>query len=101
MYDIILTGRIKGDPLYKLHFAQSVVKMKTWRPQASIWNPAILPEGREYGWYIRQCVHALMDKAAPGCILVRRKGWNKGFGSVALWALARCIGMPVLDEWKL
>jgi hypothetical protein len=101
MYDVILSGKITGDAEYRLKFAQAVVKVKTVFPCANVWNPAALPDDREYRWYIRQCLRAIMDDAGPTCVLVLMKGWNRSPGAVAEWAVARCLGMPVVKLWEL
>jgi hypothetical protein len=101
MYDVILSGRITGYADYRLKFAQAVVKVKTVFPGACVWNPAELPEGREYAWYMRQCLMAIMEDAKPTCVLVMLKGWNRSKGAVAEWAVARCLGMPVVKLLEL
>ena len=93
MYDVILSGPISGDGNYKERFALAQVHVRQRMPGALVWNPAVLEEGREYRWYMRQCVRVIMDEAGPGCALVLLKGWNRSLGSVAEWALARCLGM--------
>lgn len=95
MYDVILSGRITGEPQYKLRFAQAQVAARAKRPGARVWNPAVLPPDREYAWYIRICLHVILDEAAPGCVLVLLKGWNRSLGAVAEWAVARCLGMVI------
>ena len=101
MYDVILSGKITGDADYKLKFAQAVVRVKTAHPGASVWNPCLLPDDREYRWYMRQCLRVIMDDASPTCVLVLMKGWNRSPEAVAEWAVARCIGMPVVKLWEL
>lgn len=93
MYDVILSGPISSDPEYRRKFAAAVVRVRARMAGARVWNPAELPAGREYGWYMRQCVLAIMDEAKPTCLHVRMRGWNRSPGSVAEWALARCLGM--------
>jgi len=97
MYDVILSGKITGDERYRLRFAQAYVAARAKRPGARVWNPALLPEGREYRWYMKKCLHVILNEAAPGCVLVLLKGWNRSPGAVAEWAAARCVGM----KWEV
>jgi hypothetical protein len=93
MYDVILSGPITGHAGCRERFALAQVHVQQRMPGASVWNPAVLEEGREYRWYIRVCCLVILDEAGPGCTLVLLKGWNRSLGSVAEWALARCLGM--------
>lgn len=95
-YDIILSGRITGNTNYRRDFALAVVQIHRKDPNLVIWNPAELEGGRDYRWYMRKCIHAIMDEAAPDCVHVRMPGWNRSLGSVAEWALCRCLGMKCL-----
>ena len=101
MYDVILSGRIDGEPEYRVRFAQAVVKVRTKMPGAKVWNPAELESGREYKWYMRRCLHAIMEESKETCVLVLLKGWNRSLGAVAEWAVARCLGMPVVRLWEM
>lgn len=101
MYDVILSGRITGNASYKSDFALAVVRVKQVMPGAKVWNPAALDEGRDYKWYMRACVRAIMEEAAPACVHVRLQGWNRSPGSVAEWALCRCLGMPSVGIGEL
>lgn len=92
-YDVILSGPITGVKEYRAIFAQAVVTVREKRHGARVWNPATLPDGMEYRWYMRQCLRAIMDEARPACVLVQLKGWNRSLGSVAEWVVARCLGM--------
>ena len=101
MYEVILSGPISGKEGYKLAFAQAQVKVHGKLPRANIWNPAMLPEGRTYKWYMRVCLQVILDEAAEGCVLVQMKGWNRSLGSVAEWAVARCLGMRCVEIGEL
>lgn len=93
-YDFILSGPISGNERYRVEFALASGMLRQKVPGAKVWNPAMLEEGRDYKWYMRKCVAAIMDEAKPTCVHVRMKGWNRSLGSVAEWALCRCLGMP-------
>lgn len=90
-YDVLLSGPISGVPEYKLRFAQASVRVRAGRPGVRIWNPAVLPDDREYGWYMRQCLDAVFDSA----LVVMLPGWENSPGAVAERALALALGIPV------
>jgi len=104
-YDIILSGPINGTTDYKERFAVTLVKQlakrRTFTAEGAprpinIWNPAELGEGRDYEWYMWQCLDAI--RHSPRCTLVRMKGWHCSLGAVAEWALCRCLGRTIVDE---
>lgn len=90
-YDVCLSGPITGVADYKVRFAQAVVRVLSARPGVRIWNPAVLPEGRTYEWYMRQCTDAVYDSAA----VVMLDGWEQSPGACAERALALALGIPV------
>lgn len=98
-YDIILCGRITGYPRYKVKFAQACVAAHTRFPGTRIFNPAELPDDRDYRWYMKTCVDAIFNRAAPNCVIIRLKDWNDSKGSRAESALADCLGIPIIEQW--
>lgn len=101
MWNAILIGNLTDTRNSKLRFAQAYVKVRTKMPGATVWNPAELDDGRDTVWYLRAYFRALVDDAAPGCVLVRMRGWNRDPMAIMLWALANCLSMPVVDEQHL
>lgn len=110
-YDIILCGPIAGYADYKAAFGKVKAELRQeWiadynrrvkageDPKAlkylpEVWNPAEMPDGREYAWYMRQCVEAIMG--SPQARVVMLPGWSASPGATAEWALARCLGMRI------
>ena len=90
-YDVFLSGPISGVSDYKLRFAKAFVRVKMANPSARIWNPGVLPDDRDYEWYMRQCVDAVFDSLS----VVMLPGWEDSPGAVAERALARALGIPV------
>lgn len=102
MWDVILSGPISGDAQYRVKFAQASVRVKALMPGAQVWNPATLPQGREYAWYMDRCFEAIRRHAAPRCVVLMLPGWNRSPGAVAEWAYARCMGLRVIGigDWR-
>ena len=78
-YDIILCGPVSGIANYKMRFAVALVNVRRKQIQAgtkrqSIWNPAVMPDGRSEEWYIWECLKAI--KASPNATLVMLPGWK-------------------------
>jgi hypothetical protein len=94
-YDVILSGKITGDDEYRQKFAKAYAGVRARRPGVRVWNPATLPDDREYRWYVRTCLDVIMNEAAPGCVLRLLPGWNRSLGAVAEWAVARCLGIKI------
>lgn len=100
-WDVILSGPITGRPEYKREFAQAVVKVHAVMRGVKIWNPAELPAGREYRWYMVQCTEAILKGAKDGCVLVTLEGWQDSPGARAEVALAESVGMRVVGVDEL
>jgi len=97
-YDVILSGPITGVPDYVVKFALAYVKTRQNGLNATgrlpkVWNPAELPAGRAYGWYMRRCVDAIFE--SPGATLALLPGWEESKGAMAEKALAVSLGMKV------
>lgn len=99
MYTVILSGGITGRKNYREEFAVALVAARVRWHGAKVWNPATLPAGREYRWYMRKCCAAILEETDEQTVFVRLKGWNRSLGAVAEWALARCLGLKVVDQW--
>jgi len=100
-WDFVLSGKISGNPGYRVDFALAVAAIRARYPGTEVWNPGTLPDDRDYRWYMERCVEAIMRDAKPTCVHVRLKGWNRSPGSVAEWALARCLGMRCVELGEL
>lgn len=98
-YDIILSGGISGVRDYKLRFALGQVHSRVRWPGACVWNPALLPEGRAYRWYMRVCLLAIIDGTHDKTVCVRLRGWYRSLGAVAEWAVCLCLGLEIVDQW--
>lgn len=62
-------------------------------PECKIWNPAEVPDDRNYQWYMRQCVHALFESS----MIYMLPGWRESSEAQAEHALAECLGIAVLE----
>ena len=97
-YDIILCGGIKGVPDYRERFAVALVSVRRKQLQAgtkrqSVWNPAVLPDGRTEEWYIWECLKAI--KSSPHATLVMLPGWAKSSSAMLQYALGLYLGRKV------
>ena len=97
-YEVVLSGKITGDPEYRRRFAELLVRVRCRWHGAKVWNPGELEDGREYLWYMRRCLDVIMNRCRPGARIVRMRGWHRSAGAVAEWAVARCFGLEVVDE---
>ena len=98
VYDVILSGPITGVPDYAVRFAlaYSNIRQRVFHATGAlpeVWNPATLPAGRTYDWYIRRCVDAIF--ASPGATVFLLPGWCDSKGARAEHALAVSLGMKV------
>ena len=96
-YDVILSGAISGDAGYRAVFAMATNRARHRWPGRRIWNPALLPQGREYRWYLRECLEVILD-APQKATVVMLEGWERSPGAVAERALAVAIGLEVVEE---
>ena len=96
-YDVILSGAISGDANYRAVFALATNRARNRWPGRRIWNPALLPQGREYRWYLRECLDVILD-APEKATVVMLEGWERSPGAVAERALALAIGLEVVEE---
>lgn len=90
-YDIILSGPITGVPDYKQRFAIAYClaredHRKAHGKEASVFNPAALPDGRTEEWYMQRCHEAIF--ASPKATMLQLKGWQQSEGCVSEHALA-------------
>ena len=98
VYDVILSGPITGVTDYVVRFALAYVqtRQRVFRATGvlpAVWNPATLPAGRTYDWYLRRCVDAIF--ASPGATVFLLPGWCDSKGALAEHALAVSLGMKV------
>lgn len=91
-YDFFLSGPISGHADYRQAFAKAVVEINRRHPGSRIWNPAELPAGRDYRWYMWQCCIALFSSRR----IVLLPGWFRSPGALAENFMALCLKIPVL-----
>lgn len=99
MYKVILSGVITGREKYREEFAAALVAARLRWHGAKVWNPAELPPDREYRWYMRMCCGVILNETDEQTVCVRIRGWHRSLGAVAEWALCRCLGISVVDQW--
>jgi hypothetical protein len=95
-YGVILSGRISGDAGYRTAFALAEYHGRCRWPGRKVWNPALLPQGREYRWYLRQCLDVVLW-APETAVVLMLDGWERSPGAVAERALALAIGLEVVE----
>jgi hypothetical protein len=93
MYDVFLSGPISGVKEYRENFALAVCEARRRWPGCSVWNPAEIPDDREYTWCMEQCVRALFESS----MIYMLPGWRESRGARAEHALAECLGIEVRE----
>lgn len=93
-YDYFLTGPITGVADYRERFAAAVSRVQAHRPGACVWNPATLPAGKSYAWYMKRCCDALFVSRAVVCL----DGFEASPGALAELQLAVALKKPVLGK---
>ena len=93
-YDYFLSGPITGVADFRERFASAVSRVQAHRPGARVWNPAALPAGKSYAWYMKKCVAALFVSRAVVCL----DGYEASPGAMAEMHLARALHKPVLGK---
>jgi hypothetical protein len=95
-YDVFLSGPISGVANYADRFADAEAFVKNHVSGTSgdvaVWNPARLPAGKDYAWYMRQCCAACFSS----CVVFALPGSEESKGARAEIALAQSLGVPVL-----
>lgn len=90
MRTIQLIGRISGDDGYKAKFAAKAEEM---RGQGfEVWNPAELPDGMTYDWYMEQCLTNLCRVDAIYCL----DDWTCSPGAKTEYLRAKELGLAIL-----
>lgn len=98
--DVILSGKITGDPDYRVKFAVARVEArKRFGAAARIWNPAELPAGRDYDWYMDECLAVIKALHNRGAVFVRLNDWDGSKGARCEVATAECYGLAVVGQW--
>lgn len=100
-YDAVLSGRISGDVRCREKFAVLYVRTREelrrrLGREARVFNPAVLPEGQTYGWYMEVCLAAILR--SPGCVLVQTDDWGGSPGAMCEYAAACCLGREVAGD---
>ena len=98
-FDIFMAGPITGVHDYKQRFAIAYTQLrneffvKNGRV-GSVWNPAMMPDGRSNEWYMRRCVDAMFE--SPDCVVALLNGWEGSKGARAEHALAVSLGRAIV-----
>ena len=84
-----IIGPITGDPDYRYKFglAEAVLAGRGCK----VFNPAKLPEGKDYEWYMRRCLSSLEDQDAICCLA----GWEDSPGARREYVQAMELGLEV------
>jgi hypothetical protein len=93
MYDVFLSGPISDRPKYKEEFAVALCEVRRRFQNAKIWNPAEMPDDRNYQWYMRQRVNALFESS----MIYMLPGWRESRGARAEHALAESLRIEVRE----
>lgn len=89
---VYISGPITDTPDFKQVFGGAVLHLRTSGHE--VWNPADLPEGHTYGWYMRECL-----KALPTCdAIYMLKNWEKSPGARCEHLCAVLCDMEVMYE---
>ena len=90
---IYISGKITGDPNYKMKFRMAEKHIQEMYPLAVILNPALLPEGLTRAEYMRICI-SMIDVAAAVFALPDA---GESAGAKVELAYCRYIGKPVVE----
>lgn len=103
-FDVVLSGPISGTDDAAARFARAYAAVRqTWFAKRgelpNVWNPMMLPQDRDYEWYMRRCHDAIFD--SPECILAQMEGWERSEGSRSEHALCVCLGRMVMKHEEM
>lgn len=90
-YDAALSGPITGDPGYRRRFDAAEARLLRLHPGWRVFNPARLPAGRSYPWYMHRCCRAVCRSRRIGHL----QGWERSPGSRAEHVLATSLNLHV------
>ena len=95
---VLLSGPITGVKNYRLNFAQASVEARRRWPGATVFNPAALPDDRDYDWYMKRCTDEIFAaKACGDAVMLRLKRWTRSKGARAETALAVALGIEIVE----
>lgn len=83
-------GLITGDKSYKQRFGEKAAYLRG--AGYDVWNPAELPDGMEYEWYMEQCLAHLDTVDAIYCL----DNWAYSPGAKREYMKALTLGLEIL-----
>ena len=86
-YDAALSGPISADPGYRDKFNALESRIRAANPGWRVFNPARLPPGRPFAWYMARCCRAICRTRR----LYTLPGWHTSPGAKAETYLAKSI----------
>lgn len=93
-YDVFLSGPISGVADFRERFERAERwSRKKYGENVRVWNPATLPAGKSYRWYMARSMIALFRSGS----MLKLHGWEKSPGARAEVAVAECIHVKVLN----
>ena len=89
---IVISGLITGDPRYREKFRVAAVALRELG--CDVFNPAELPDGKSYNWYMQRCYEEIRARDA----LWQLDDWVYSFGAKTEYMLAAELGKDIYPK---